>query len=224
MIDVLGEVLVKAVGIAISPMPIIGLILMLISARARITAPLFALGFTLGVLITTGIGVVFGGALGSGDTSGPSTGSLIFKLLIGLLFLALALQQWRKRPRPGEAASVPKFFASLDSISALMAFGIGIGIAAINVKNLPLGLSSGLDIANADLSASETLITLIVFAVIASSLLIVPVIVVLALGDRVSAGLESLKEWLLAHNHAIMLVLFAVLGAKSIGAAVAGLV
>lgn len=224
MIEVLGEVLVKAVAIAISPIPIIGLILMLISARARTTAPLYALGFTLGVFITTGVGVVFGSALSSGDASGPSTGSLIFNLLVGVLFLVLALQQWRKRPRPGEAVAVPKLFASLDSMSALGAFGVGLAISALNIKNLPLGVSSGLDIADADLGTSETLITLTAFALIASSLLIGSVIVVLVLGDRVSVGLKALNDWLLAHNHAIMLVLFAVLGAKSIGAAVAGLV
>jgi hypothetical protein len=224
MVEVLGEVLVKAVAIAISPLPLIALILMLVSARARVTAPLFTLGFTGGIFIATGIGVVFGGVLGGGGGSGPSTASLMFKLVIGLLFLALAYQQWQKRPKPGEPVEVPKLFSSIDSMSAISALGIGLLISALNIKNLPLGVSSGIDIAHANLGASTATVTVIVFALLASSVLIVMVLVVLVLGDRAAGGLDSIKVWLLAHNHAIMLVLFAVLGAKSIGEAVTGLV
>ncbi len=222
MLEVLGDVLVKAVAIAISPLPLIAVILMLVSARAKVTAPLFAVGFVIGVVIATGVGVVFGGAVGSGDDSGPSTASLVVKLVIGVLFLVLAFQQWRKRPRPGEASEVPKLFSSIDSMSAFSALGLGLLISALNIKNLPIGLSAGIDIANADLGGSTTIVTTVVFALIASSVMIIMVGVVVVLGDRVAAGLDSIKVWLLTYNHAIMLVLFAVLGAKSIGEAIAG--
>jgi hypothetical protein len=36
-------------GVAISPIPVIATVLMLLSARARVTAPMFALGWLLGV-------------------------------------------------------------------------------------------------------------------------------------------------------------------------------
>ena len=51
MADVAGEILVFAVGIAISPIPIIAVILMLFSARARINGPAFLLGWVAGITV-----------------------------------------------------------------------------------------------------------------------------------------------------------------------------
>ncbi len=53
MADVLGNILAFAVGIAISPVPIIAVILMLFSARARINGPAFLLGWIVGVSVVT---------------------------------------------------------------------------------------------------------------------------------------------------------------------------
>jgi hypothetical protein len=44
-----------------------------------------------------------------------------------------------------------------------------------------------------------------------------PVVVYFALGDRADAMLASWKTWLIANNATVMMVLFAVLGAKMIG-------
>jgi len=224
MIEALGEVLPKAVGIAISPMPLIALILMLISVRAKVTAPLFAVAIIIGILINTMIGFLIGGAFGNGGDEGPSTAASIFQVVLGVLFVALAVQQWRKRPRPGNEPEPPKMFAAIDSMSGRSAFGLGLLISAVNLKNLPLAISSGIDISQAGLSTGVGVLTVVVFTVIATLSMTIPVIVVLTVGERVSPELESVKEWLLAHNNAIMLVLFAVLGARALGAGVAGLV
>jgi hypothetical protein len=44
-----------------------------------------------------------------------------------------------------------------------------------------------------------------------------------ALGDRAAHILDSLKDWMAAHNAAIMSVLLLILGVKLIGDAIAGL-
>ena len=51
----ISEVLTFAVGVAISPVPIIAVILMLFSARARVNGPMFLLGwvFALGAVSGT---------------------------------------------------------------------------------------------------------------------------------------------------------------------------
>jgi Sap, sulfolipid-1-addressing protein len=47
----ISEVLTFAVGVAISPVPIIAVILMLFSQRARVNGPLFLLGWVLALAI-----------------------------------------------------------------------------------------------------------------------------------------------------------------------------
>lgn len=47
----ISEVLPFAIGVAISPVPIIAVILVLFSARARVNGPVFALGWIVGVAV-----------------------------------------------------------------------------------------------------------------------------------------------------------------------------
>ena len=49
--SVIGEILPLAVGIAISPIPIIAVILMLLSPRAKSTSVGFMIGWLLGIII-----------------------------------------------------------------------------------------------------------------------------------------------------------------------------
>ena len=51
MLSVLGQVLPEAIGIALSPFPIIGLILMLLSKNARKNSLMFMLGWLAGLTI-----------------------------------------------------------------------------------------------------------------------------------------------------------------------------
>lgn len=53
MLEVLGSVLPTAVGIAISPIPLIAVILMLMSPRPRQLGLGFLVGWLLGVLVAT---------------------------------------------------------------------------------------------------------------------------------------------------------------------------
>ena len=49
----LGSLLPLAIGIAISPIPIIACILMLFSARARANGPAFLIGWVAGIALVT---------------------------------------------------------------------------------------------------------------------------------------------------------------------------
>ena len=49
MSQAIAEVLPFAIGVAIVPIPIIAVILMLFSARARVNGPLFLLGWVAGL-------------------------------------------------------------------------------------------------------------------------------------------------------------------------------
>ena len=66
---------------------------------------------------------------------------------IGLLFLVMAARLWRKRPKPGEAAAMPSWMASINGISPMRAIGLGIALSAANPKNLALTLAASATIA-----------------------------------------------------------------------------
>src|SRR4051794_30868348 len=97
----IGELLPSAIGVALSPVPISAVILMLGTPRARTNGPAFAIGWVLGLVVVSGIVLAVAG--GSDEPkSGASTTVDVVKLLLGLVFLLMAVKQWRGRPRPGQ--------------------------------------------------------------------------------------------------------------------------
>ena len=58
--DGIAAVLPFAVGVAVSPIPIIAVILMLFSSRAKVNGPMFALGWAVALAVVSGIAFVAG--------------------------------------------------------------------------------------------------------------------------------------------------------------------
>jgi hypothetical protein len=71
------------------------------------------------------------------------------------------------------------------------------------------------------LSTSEEVTVLLVYVVIASITVALPVLYYLILGDRAEATLDTMKEWLIENNATVMAVLLLILGAKLIGDGIA---
>src|ERR1700754_1936489 len=106
MADAIGQVLSLAVGVAIRPVPIIAVVLMLATPRGRVNGPAFLGGWLLGLAAVGTIVLVASGSAGaSQDDGAPATWVSWLKIALGLLLLAVAVKQWRGRPRAGEEGS-----------------------------------------------------------------------------------------------------------------------
>lgn len=213
----IGASLPIAVGVMISPMPIVAVVLMLTSARARANGFGFLLGWLVGILAIGAIVLFAVGAAGGNDDGDPAAWTGILKIVLGLGLLVLAVSQWRKRPAPGTEPPAPTWMAAIDSFTAAKSFGLGFLLGGINPKNLLLVASGAAAIAAATSDRGSQVVALAVFAVIASIGVAAPIVVYFALGDRATATLDELKTWMTHNNAAIMAALLLVLGAKMIG-------
>ena len=215
--SVIGAILPLALGIAISPIPIIAAILMLLSPKARVTSVGFMLGWVIGIVVGATAFTVLSSVLPEPDatTSQPVKG--VIQLILGALLLWLALSQWRKRPRPGEEPVMPKWMQAIDTISFPMAFGLGFLLAAVNPKNLLMAASAGTEIGGAGLSGGNIAVVIVVFTLIAGSTVLIPVIGFLVAADRVREPLDALRGFLSKENAVIMAVLLLVIGTSVIG-------
>ncbi len=146
MSSVIGEILPLAIGIAISPIPIIAAILMLLSPKAKGTSVGFMLGWIVGILVSVTVFTLLSAVVPSDDGSDSSPIRGIIQILVGAALVFLAIRQWRSRPKPGEEVALPKWMAAIDSMTAGKAFGLGFLLAAVNPKNLLLGASAGVTI------------------------------------------------------------------------------
>jgi threonine/homoserine/homoserine lactone efflux protein len=219
--EAIGDLLPAAVGVALSPVPIVAVILMLGTPRARSNGPAFAAGWVAG-LVTVGVIVllVSGDADSSGDTS---TAVDVVVLLFGLLLLAVAAKQWQGRPRPGESPEMPKWMAAIDDFTAGRSFGLGVLLSGVNPKNLALTLAASASLAQAGLSAGGDAVGLAVFVVIGSVTVAGPVLAYLFMGARAERALGEVEQFMSDHNAVIMAVVCLVLAAKLIGNGIGGL-
>ncbi|GAB3120668.1 GAP family protein [Glaciibacter psychrotolerans] len=208
----IGELLPLALGIAISPIPIIAAILMLLSLKAQGTSVGFLLGWVVGVVLVV---VVFT-ALSSVIPQSPAGQSQpivgIIKLVLGLGLLVLAVGQWRGRPKEGVKPTLPAWMSAIDSMTAFRGFVIGFLLAGLNPKNLLIGASAGIALGSDSQSIGSDAIATVIYALIAASTVGIPVIGNLFAAQQMRVPLQKLHIWLLNNNATVMATLLLIIG------------
>ncbi|MFF2052566.1 GAP family protein [Leifsonia sp. NPDC058194] len=217
----IGDTLPLALGIAISPIPIIAAILMLLSPKARGTSVGFLLGWLLGIIVAVVVFTLLSGLIPAADpdASQPIGGTI--KIVLGVLLLLLAVRQWRSRPKAGETATLPKWMAAIDQMTAGRGFVLAFILAAVNPKNLLLAAGAGVAIGTAGLSVGADVLVVAIFVIVAASSVAIPVIGYLVAADRIRGPLDSLRGWLVGNNATVMAVLLLVIGVVVIGKGIA---
>ena len=89
-----------AVGIALSPIPIIAVVLMLTSRRAKVNGPAFVLGWLIGLGIVGAIVLALAGPAGASKSGSPATWVSWVKIALGVLLLRPAGAGWPGTPAP----------------------------------------------------------------------------------------------------------------------------
>ncbi len=218
----IGNILPLALAVAISPIPIIAIVLTLGTPRARSNGIAFTVGWIAGLTIVGTVMLLVSSGNATQSSGAPATWTSVLKLLFGALFLALAVHSWRGRPKPGEDAEMPSWMAAIDTFTPAKMLGLGALLSGLNPKNLALTVAAAATIAQADISGGQEAGALVVFILIGSLTILTPLVIYFAMGSKAKAILDELKGFMAAHNAAIMTVLFLVLGAKLIGEAISG--
>jgi threonine/homoserine/homoserine lactone efflux protein len=218
----IGDFLPSAVGVAISPLPIVAVVLMLVTERGRVNGPMFVAGWCLGLTVVGAIILAIGAGADATDSSGPATWVDVLFLILGLGLVLMALKQWRGRPHGDEDSPTPKWMGALDAFTPVKAGLAGVVLSALNPKNLLLAIAGAAAIAQTGISTGQQVGSWIVFVAIASIGVAAPVVIAFGLGERSRTILDDLKTWLAHNNAVIMAVLLLIIGVKLIGNAISG--
>jgi hypothetical protein len=219
----IGGSLAAAIGIAISPMPIIAVVLMLTTAHARTNGPTFLAGWLIGLGVVGAIVLAIAGPAGASQSGAPATWVSWLKIVLGALLLLVALRQFRSRPAAGEEPGMPKWMGTIDNVRPPGAFGLGALLAGANPKNLLLAVAGAAAVAQTGISGGQQAVSYIVFALIATVGVAAPLVIYFALGDRADKTLSRVKHWMSYNNAVIMSVLCLVIGTKLIGDSISAL-
>jgi threonine/homoserine/homoserine lactone efflux protein len=220
--NAVGQILPAAVGVALSPIPIIAVVLMLVTPRGPVNGPMFLVGWLVGLAIVGVIVLAIAGPTASNSDGSPTTGANWLEIVLGGLLLVVALRQFRGRPHGDDEPVTPKWMSTIDTFTPLKAAGAGAVLAAVNPKNLLLSISAAATIAQTAIPGGQQAAAYLVFALIASIGVAAPIVISFAMGERARAILDELKEWMEHNNAVIMSVLCLVIGAKLIGQGMAG--
>ena len=212
-----------AVGVAVSPMPIVAMVLMLMTPRARANGVLFVLGWVLGIAVAGAVLLAVAGPTEASDDGAPAAWVDWLKLALGVLLVLVAFKQWRARPAAGVEAAAPKWMSALDGMTPLKSAGLAVVLGTINPKNLLLIVGGAAAIAQTGVSTGDQVVAWIVFTLIASIGVAIPMVIYLVMGDRAAGTLNGLKTWMARNNTAILAVLLLIIGVKLIGDSITGL-
>ncbi|GAB2458995.1 hypothetical protein HD599_001419 [Conyzicola lurida] len=220
---VIGEILPLSLGIAISPMPIMATIVMLLSPRAKATSLAFLIGWTCGIAITLTAFALLSTLMPRGGFSTPRVLTGVLEILVGTLMLVLAVRQWRHRPTAGEAVPIPRWLRAIDSLTPPRGLAIGFVYSAFRPKNLLITLAAGIVIGGSGLPVVPSSIAVAVFTAFAAAAIAAPIVAYFTGQPRITTKLEEVRDLLLRNVGTITSTALLFLGVVIIGMGIATL-
>jgi hypothetical protein len=199
--ELLSSLLVPALAIAVNPVPIIASVTLLSTPHGKRNA-LYFIATVVILMLAIGSAVIF--VVGQSSSSSTSTGGAAVTTAFGLIFLAVAVQQWRSKPVEGKD---PGWMKALDK--AGLVAGVVLGVSLTNYALLTSGMQK---IVTSGLSSSVQTSALVFFTLIATSTIILPLIVYLVRPVWAKRVLGRFRDWLMLHNRVILIVVFGLMG------------
>ena len=222
-LQALGEMLPAALAIALSPFPIIAVVLVLGTPAAIRNGVSFAVGWLLGLGALTSLVLVLVGGVDNEPGTTAATFVSWLRVGLGLLLIGLAFQKWHSRPRPGDEAVMPGWMTGIARVSTARAFRLGAVLGGANPKNIALTVSGTASIAELATNDGAASLAALAFVLIGSCTVVGAVTMRLVMGERAAGPLDSVSRFMRDHNSVIMMIVLLVLGAKILGDGLAGL-
>jgi hypothetical protein len=220
--EAIGQSLPLAVGVALSPIPVIAVVVLLTSSRARSLGPVFVLGWLLGLVVVGAIVLAVVGPSGAGSSGQRTRWVSWVMIILGVLLLVDAVRRLRGRTRGGEAP-LPAWLGAIDRLKPAVVLGGGVVAGGVRPKSLLLAVGGAAVIAQTGIAGGQQAIAYAVFAVVATIGVGAPVVIYFAMGTRSAELLGRLKGWMRRNNAVILAVVLLVIGVTLIGDGIGGL-
>lgn len=219
MLLTLGDLLPYSLPVALSPLPVIAVLMLLLAPGGNRGGVCFLAGrFTALILLTFLLSLL----IGEIDHTAANRGSRVWlRLALGLILLAAAARTVL-RPSPPRK-DVPGWMRSFQNASPTRAALLGVLLTAVNLKELALVAGAGIILGAADLSPSQSLVLAIVFAGLSALGVALPVAWSLAVTEERRSDLVRVRDRLVQNSGVVMAAVLAVVGAMLIGGALRSL-
>jgi threonine/homoserine/homoserine lactone efflux protein len=214
MDEALAHAIPIGLAVALSPFPIIAIVLILAVPGGLARGLAFLGGALAGVSAAGALVLALESRADPTEAGDPATWISVAKLVLAGLLVALALGKWRGRPPPGGAPKMPGWMAATESLSAPRAALMGVLLSGVNPKNLVLIVAAATSIAGAAEATGAQIAALLVFVSCACLGVALPVVATALWGDRAAGALGGVRAWMLRHHTLITVIIVASIAAK----------
>ena len=212
VVGLFARILPLALGAAASPVPVVAVIILLLTKRARPNSLVFLVAWIAGNAVAITVAVLFAGKIHEPAVGPdfPSEGFVLFLLGVGLVIGAVISRRTRMR-RPDQG-NPPAWMWAVDNLSSWGGAVVAFSNAITSPKNLALALTAGLTISKSGEPAAVESAAALFYVLVASLSIAVPVALYFVGGQRAVVILGRWKERITSHAAAFMEVLLFVLG------------
>jgi hypothetical protein len=204
MESLLAEVWILGLLSGLDPLAFIAVIV--VSAQQRRNGLAFVSGWLLTLVVLCLAPVIFihGHAERRGPPAHRHLKAWLF-LILGVVLIVLALRAWQlgRRDRGDE---VPKWYRRLQRVGPRSSF-----FAGLVLPSIPAAIAAGAAAFHTNLSLAGQLLALLVFLVVSSLNVVVPV-AVLYLKPSAAPALARMNSWAFLRRHSITFVVLGLIG------------
>lgn len=212
-VALLARIVPLALGVALSPLPIVAVLVILLTRRARIGSFVFASAWMVGTACAITIAITFAGRLKPPryglDLSSEGLVTLLFG--VGLIMTAWLSRRGRRRAENPDAA--PAWVGAVDNLSPMGGALVAFSNALTSPKNLALAIAAGAFIQSATPPLGEETLAAIVYVLVASVFVVTPVVVYFVAGKKAQPILARWKSIVTARAAVSMELMLFVFGA-----------
>jgi cytochrome c biogenesis protein CcdA len=192
---------------ALSPLAFASTLAVLRSERGRVNGFVFAVGFVVAQALTCLLAISIG-SIATPEHEGHDTISSALALFLGILLLGAAWH-WRT-PKQAEthprAGTSPRTKAFLDRLARLhpgTALSVGFLLGIGGPKRLTVTLLFAATVVVSGRDTAEKVTEGLIYVVIASALVWLPVGLYLVAGERANRWMAAAQDWLIANRQQI---------------------
>ena len=218
----LVSVLPLAVGAAVSPTVLLGIIFILtISDRPKLSGIAFYVGALILLLIVVVAGIILGKGAEVVSSGHPSATSAYIDLTIGIVLILFGIR--RITQKSDESPDENRFISDSKSTGAnfIKYLVLGLGMFAINFTTTVLVFAAGKDIGISGAGFTDELIAIIILTIITLLVVEIPLLVYFIMPERSEKILEPLNTWMQKNSRYLMAAIIFVFGiylmAKGLG-------
>jgi hypothetical protein len=198
----LGSLIPLGVAAAVSTVPILVTILILLSDNRNRSALPYLFGWVFGTLFLVTVGTIAASSLPQPRPRQPDTMLGALEILIGVAFVALGILAIRRR-KESLGGQEPKWAHAVGAIGAGRSLGLGLALN-LRPKGVLLCAAASLALYSANDSVEDTAILVLVYTAIATSTVALPIVATLLSPRRMEPRLIDARSWL-DHNGPVVI-------------------